>query len=79
MGQTTIVPSLATNSLVIRTAPPNYPLLEETIETLDVRPAQVLLEVLIAEIQLDRQSSSGSTGRSWNAMSRPNSNPGFLR
>jgi general secretion pathway protein D len=59
VGQTTIVPSPATNSLVIRTAPPNYPLLEETIQTLDVRPAQVLLEVLIAEIQLDKSNRFG--------------------
>jgi general secretion pathway protein D len=59
VGQTTIVPSAATNSLVIRTAPPNYPLLEETIQTLDVRPAQVLLEVLIAEIQLDKATQFG--------------------
>ncbi len=53
VGETTIVPDLATNSLVIRTAPPNYPVLEETIEALDVRPAQVLLEVLVAEVLLD--------------------------
>jgi general secretion pathway protein D len=59
VGQTTIVPSAATNSLVIRTAPPNYPLLEETIQALDVRPAQVLLEVLIAEIQLDNATRFG--------------------
>jgi general secretion pathway protein D len=59
VGQTTIVPSGATNSLVIRTAPPNYPLLEETIQALDVRPAQVLLEVLIAEIQLDKATQFG--------------------
>ena len=59
VGQTTIVPSAATNSLVIRTSPPNYPLLEETIQTLDVRPAQVLLEVLIAEIALDKASEFG--------------------
>jgi general secretion pathway protein D len=59
VDQTTIVPDLATNSLVIRTAPPNYPVLEETIEALDVRPAQVLLEVLIAEITLDAATSYG--------------------
>jgi general secretion pathway protein D len=59
VGQTTIVPNAATNSLVIRTAPPNYPLLEETIQALDVRPAQVLLEVLIAEIQLDKATEFG--------------------
>jgi general secretion pathway protein D len=59
VGQTRIVPSAATNALVIRTAPPNYPLLEETIQALDVRPAQVLLEVLIAEIQLDKATQFG--------------------
>lgn len=59
VGRTTIVPSSATNALVIRTAPPNYPLLEETIQALDVRPAQVLLEVLIAEIQLDKATEFG--------------------
>ncbi|MEO6055415.1 MAG: secretin N-terminal domain-containing protein [Gemmatimonadales bacterium] len=59
VGQTTIVPSSATNSIIIRTVPPNFPLLEETIRTLDVRPAQVLLEVLIAEIQLSKATRFG--------------------
>jgi general secretion pathway protein D len=56
---TTIVPDQATNSLVIRTAAPNFPVLQETIEQLDVRPPQVLLEVLIAEVALDRASQYG--------------------
>ncbi len=59
VGQTTIVPDQATNSLVIRTAPPNFAVLRETIDELDVRPAQVLLEVLIAEITLDRATQYG--------------------
>jgi general secretion pathway protein D len=59
VGRTTIVPDQATNSLVIRTAPPNYSLLSETIDRLDVRPAQVLLEALIAEVTLDRASQYG--------------------
>ncbi|NIR44005.1 MAG: hypothetical protein GWN99_02280 [Gemmatimonadetes bacterium] len=59
VGVTTIVPDLATNSLVIRTAPPNYPVLAETIEALDIRPAQVLLEVLVAEITLDEELEYG--------------------
>lgn len=59
VGQTTIVPNPATNSIVVRTAPPNFPLLEETIRTLDVRPPQVLLEVLIAEIQLSKATQYG--------------------
>jgi general secretion pathway protein D len=59
LGETVIVPDLATNSLVIRTAPPNYPVLEETIEALDQRPAQVLLEVVVAEVRLDEQTQYG--------------------
>ena len=52
IGQTTLVASSPTNALIIRTAPPNYPLLRETIQALDVRPAQVLFEVTVAEITL---------------------------
>jgi general secretion pathway protein D len=59
VGRTAIVPDQATNSLVIRTAPPNFALLQETIEQLDVRPPQVLLEVLIAEVTLDRPTQWG--------------------
>jgi general secretion pathway protein D len=59
VGRTAIVPDQATNSLVIRTAPPNFALLLETIEQLDVRPPQVLLEVLIVEVTLDRSSEWG--------------------
>ena len=59
VGRTSIVPDQATNSLVIRTAPPNFGLLQETIEQLDVRPPQVLLEVLIVEVTLDRSSQWG--------------------
>nr|MCU0647705.1 hypothetical protein [Gemmatimonadaceae bacterium] len=54
VGQTTIVPHLPTNAIILRTAPPNYPLLQETIEALDMRPKQVLFEVTIAEIALGR-------------------------
>jgi general secretion pathway protein D len=59
VGQTTIVPDLPSNSLIIRTVPPNYPLIRETIETLDTRPPQVLFEVLVAEISLGRGQKFG--------------------
>ncbi len=59
VGRTTIVPDRATNALVIRTAPPNFSVLRETIAELDVRPPQVLLEVLIAEVTLDRANQYG--------------------
>lgn len=69
IGQTTLVASAPTNALIIRTAPPNYPLLRETIQALDVRPAQVLFEVTVAEITLgsgdeygiDWEHAGGST------------------
>lgn len=59
VGQTTLVASGPTNALIIRTAPPNFPLLRETIEALDVRPAQVLFEVTVAEITLGRGDEFG--------------------
>jgi general secretion pathway protein D len=52
VGETTVVASGPTNALVIRTAPPNFPLLRETIQALDVRPPQVLFEVTVAEVTL---------------------------
>jgi general secretion pathway protein D len=67
VGGTTIIPDQATNSLVIRTAPPNFTVLQGTIEQLDTRPAQVLLEVLIAEVDLDKSSSYGVN---WNAFTQ---------
>jgi len=67
VGGTTIVPDQSTNSLVIRTAPPNFSVLQGTIEQLDVRPAQVLLEVLIAEVNLDKSTQFGIN---WNAFSQ---------
>jgi general secretion pathway protein D len=58
-GQTNVVAHAPTNSLVIRTAPANFPLLRETVEALDVRPAEVLLEVTVAEVALGRGMQFG--------------------
>ncbi len=59
VGQTAVIADLPSNSLVIRTIPPNYPLIRETIAALDTRPPQVLLEVLVAEIALNRNQQFG--------------------
>jgi general secretion pathway protein D len=59
VGQTTIVANSPGNSLVIRTAPANIALLRETIESLDRRPAQVLMEVTVAEVVLGRGTEYG--------------------
>jgi general secretion pathway protein D len=63
-GQTTVVPHGPSNALLIRTAPPNYPLLLETIQALDARPAQVLLEVTVAEVTLGTGDQFGVDWRS---------------
>jgi general secretion pathway protein D len=59
MGQTTVVASPPSNSLVIRTAPSNIALLRETIDSLDKRPVQVLMEVTVAEVILGRGTEYG--------------------
>ena len=59
IGTTTVVADQPTNSLMIRTAPPNFPLLQETIQSLDVKPPQVLFEVTVAEIQLGKTYEFG--------------------
>ena len=41
-----------TNSIIIRTAERNFQIIAETLKRLDQMPQQVLIEVLIAEIQL---------------------------
>lgn len=63
-GQTTVVPHGPSNSLLIRTSPPNFPLLQETILALDSRPAQVLLEVTVAEVTLGVGDEFGVDWRS---------------
>ena len=59
VGTTTVVPDPPTNALLIRTSPPNFPLLRETIEALDTRPPQVLFEVTVAEITLGQAQDFG--------------------
>jgi general secretion pathway protein D len=58
-GKITLVADERTNSLVIATAPENFPLIESILEELDVRTPQVLIEVLIAEITLTPETALG--------------------
>jgi general secretion pathway protein D len=67
VGRTTVVANGPTNALLIRTAPPNFPMLQETIDALDTRPSQVLFEVTIAEIALGRGFQFGID---WAAVNR---------
>ena len=50
-GQVIIVPDEATNSLLIRATAPDFEVIQQTIQGLNVRPLQVLIEVVIAEVR----------------------------
>ncbi len=58
-GEVTIVPDEATNSLLIRAARRDFELIQAAVQELDVRPLQVMIEVLIAEVRKDRGFSFG--------------------
>lgn len=58
-GEVTIVPDAGTNGLLIRASRRDYELIEAAVLELDVRPLQVLIEVLIAEVRKDRGFSFG--------------------
>lgn len=58
-GEVSIVADERTNSLIIVTAPVNYPYIEDTIKKLDIMPKQVLIEVLIVDVTLDEDNEFG--------------------
>lgn len=58
-GETTIVPDAGTNSLFVRATRADFDLVAAAVKELDVRPIQVLIEVLIAEVRRDRELSFG--------------------
>jgi general secretion pathway protein D len=58
-GQVTIIPDTRTNALLIRASGRDYELLKAAIEMLDVRPLQVLIEVIIVEVRRDGSRAYG--------------------
>lgn len=58
-GEVTIVPDPRTNSLLVRSTPRDFELIRAAVEELDVRPLQVLIEVVIAEVRRDRALALG--------------------
>jgi len=58
-GETSIVADRATNSLLIRATPDDYALIAAAVRALDVRPLQVLISVVIAEVNKSRSLSLG--------------------
>lgn len=51
VGEVQIVPDEASNSLLVRAQPADWNVVRGAIEALDLRPLQVLIEVLIAEVR----------------------------
>jgi len=54
-----IVTDETTNSLIVRAIPVDYAVIKETIQKLDVVPKQVLIEVLIAEVNMTGDTEFG--------------------
>jgi general secretion pathway protein D len=51
LGRVQIVPEETTNSLLIRAQPGDWEVIRQSLEALDLRPLQVLIEVVIAEVR----------------------------
>ena len=60
-GEIQIVPDETTNSLLIRAQPADYETIRQAVEALDLRPLQVFIEVLIAEVRRTRSLDLGVT------------------
>ena len=58
-GKITITPDKATNSLVIMASPTDYNNLVQVIKKLDRRSKQVFVQVLIAEVTLNKSRNTG--------------------
>ncbi len=58
-GPVTIVPDELTNALLVRATQVDFEVVEQAVAQLDVRPLQVLIEVLIVEARKDRNFSLG--------------------
>ncbi len=58
-GEVTIIPDAGTNALLVRAGRADADLVQAAVRELDVRPLQVLIEVVIAEVRRDRSFDFG--------------------
>ncbi len=61
-GPVTLVPDERTNTLLVRASERDVGLIREAVTQLDLRPLQVLIEVLIVEVRKDRSLDLGTAG-----------------
>lgn len=62
-GVVQIVPDEGTNSLLVRSTVADWGIIRQAIEAMDLRPLQVVIEVMIAEVQRKRELDIGVSGR----------------
>lgn len=62
IGDVQIVPDETTNSLLIRAQPADWEVIRQAVEALDLRPLQVLIEVVIAEVRFSREKGLSVSG-----------------
>lgn len=58
-GETTIIPDPRSNSLLVRANRQDYELIAAAVRELDVRPLQVLIQMVIVEVRRDRSLAFG--------------------
>jgi len=58
-GEVRITEDESRNSLIIEAAPADYQIIKNLLTRLDILPRQVLIEVMIAEVNLDESSKMG--------------------
>lgn len=58
-GDVVIVPDQGSNALMVRASERDFGLIRDAVQSLDVRPLQVLIEVTIAEVRKDRGFTFG--------------------
>jgi general secretion pathway protein D len=61
-GAVQIVPDETTNSILVRSTAPDWEIIRQAIEAMDLRPLQVVIEVMIAEVQRKRELDIGVSG-----------------
>ncbi|MGH7525448.1 MAG: type II secretion system protein GspD [Gemmatimonadales bacterium] len=70
-GEVQIVPDEATNSLLVRARAEDWEILRQAIESLDLRPLQVVIEVVIAEVRRTRDLETSLSGRGSDSKTNP--------
>ncbi len=73
-GEVMIIPDEVNNAIVVRANAIDYGKIKKTIETLDIIPRAVLIEVMVAEVDLTKDFSYGLQ---YYFQTHPNTNTGY--